>query len=66
MIDIGQGHLLTLASLLSIHTLQRSSSLKLPADQSEILCEASMGRRDESLIAKFRSHDQDGCHAYIW
>ena len=26
---VGQGHLLTLASLLSIHSLQRSSSLKL-------------------------------------
>ena len=25
-----------------------------------------MGRGDESLIAKSRSHDQDGCHAHIW
>ena len=29
MINIGQGHLLTMASLLTIHTFQRSSSLKL-------------------------------------
>ena len=27
--NVGQGHLLTLASLSSIHTFQRSSSLKL-------------------------------------
>ena len=25
-----------------------------------------MGRGDESLIAKSRSHDQDGCHVLIW
>ena len=25
-----------------------------------------MGRGDESLVAKSRSHDQDGRHAYIW
>ena len=25
-----------------------------------------MGRGDESLIAKSRSHDQDGRHAHIW
>ena len=25
-----------------------------------------MGRGDESLIAKSRSHDQDGLHAHIW
>ena len=56
MIDIGQGHLLTLASLLASQS----------ANQSEILCGASMGRGDESLIAKSRSHDQDGRHAHIW
>ena len=36
------------------------------ANQSEILCGASMGRDNESLIAKSRSHDQDGHHAHIW
>ena len=36
------------------------------ANQSEILCGASMGRGDESLITKSRSHDQDGRHAHIW
>ena len=25
-----------------------------------------MGRGDESLIAKSRSHDQDGRHVHIW
>ena len=25
-----------------------------------------MGRGDESLIVKSRSHDQDGRHAHIW
>ena len=25
-----------------------------------------MGRGNESLIAKSRSHDQDGRHAHIW
>ena len=25
-----------------------------------------MGRGDESLIAKSRSHDQDGRHTHIW
>ena len=25
-----------------------------------------MGRGDESLIAKSRSHDQDDLHAHIW
>ena len=34
VINLGQGHLLTLASLLSIHTFQRSSSLTL-LDQSK-------------------------------
>ena len=31
----------------------------------EILCGASMGRENESLVAKSRSHDQDGHHAHI-
>ena len=65
VIHLGQGHILTLASLSSIRTFQRSS-LKRLANQSEILGGASMGRGNESLIAKSRSHDQDSRHAHIW
>ena len=60
MINLGQGHLLTLASLSSIYTLQ------ILANESEILCGATMGKGNESLIAKSRSHEQDGRHAHIW
>ena len=45
MINLGQGHLLTLAGLLSIHTFQRSFSLKQHlANQNQILYEASIGK----------------------
>ena len=36
------------------------------ADQSQILCGASLGRGDEILFAASGSHDQDGRHAHIW
>ena len=36
------------------------------AYQSQILCEASLGRGNESLFAASGSHDQDGRHAHIW
>ena len=36
------------------------------ANQSQILCGASLGRRNESLFATSESHDQDGRHAHIW
>ena len=36
------------------------------ADQSQILCGASLGRGNESLYKWSRSHDQDGRHAHIW
>ena len=36
------------------------------ANQTEILCGASLGRGNESLIPKSRSHDQDGRRAHIW
>ena len=36
------------------------------ANQSQILCGASLGRGDESLYKWSRSHDQDGRHAHIW
>ena len=36
------------------------------ADQSQILCGASLGRGNESLFGASGSHDQDGRHAHIW
>ena len=36
------------------------------ADQSQILCGASLGRGNEILFAACGSHDQDGHHAHIW
>ena len=36
------------------------------ADQSKILCGASLGRGNEILFAASGSHDQDGHHAHIW
>ena len=35
------------------------------ANQSQILCGASLGRGNESLYKWSRSHDQDGRHAHI-
>ena len=35
------------------------------ADQSQILCGASLGRGNEFLFAASGSHDQDGRHAHI-
>ena len=36
------------------------------ANQSQILCGASLGRGNESLFAASGSHDQDDRHANIW
>ena len=36
------------------------------ADQSQILCGASLGRGNDILFAVSGSHDQDGHHAHIW
>ena len=36
------------------------------ADQSQILCGASLGRGNDILFAPSGSHDQDGRHAHIW
>ena len=36
------------------------------ADQSQILCGASLDRGNEILFAACGSHDQDGRHAHIW
>ena len=35
------------------------------ADQSQILCGASLGRGNDILFAASGSHDQDGRHAHI-
>ena len=36
------------------------------ADQSQILCGASLGRGNKILFAASGSHDQDGHHRHIW
>ena len=36
------------------------------ADQSQILCGASLGRGNDILFAASGSYDQDGRHAHIW
>ena len=36
------------------------------ADQSQILCGASLGRGSKNFFAASGSHDQDGRHAHIW
>ena len=36
------------------------------ADQSQILCGASLGRGNDILFAASGSHDQDGRHAHMW
>ena len=36
------------------------------ADQSQILCGASLGRGNEILFMASGSHDQDGRHAHVW
>ena len=36
------------------------------ADQSQILCGASLGRGNDILFAASGSHNQDGRHAHIW
>ena len=36
------------------------------ANQSQILCGASLGRENDILFVASGSHDQDGRHAHIW
>ena len=36
------------------------------ADQSQILCGASLGRGNKILFAASGSHNQDGRHTHIW
>ena len=38
----------------------------MPLKALFLVCGASMGKGNESVIAKFGSHDQDGRHALLW
>ena len=53
-------------SSVGVHNFKRLLLWNRLADQSQILCGASLGRGNESLFAEPGSHDQDGRHAYIW
>ena len=50
----------------SVHNFKHLLLQNCLANQSQILCGASLGRGDESLYKWSRSHDQDGRHAHIW
>ena len=75
MINLGQGHLLILAGLSSIHTFERSSSRK-PLGQLAFTWEkvttrsqVSVYRTNDPMVtiaAIDLKHDQDGCHTLIW
>ena len=47
----------------SVHIFKRLLLRNRLANQSQILCGASLGRGNESLYKWSRSHDQDGRHA---
>ena len=49
-----------------INNFKRLLLLNRWADQSQILCGASLGRGNDILFAASGSHDQDGRHAHIW
>ena len=50
----------------SVHIFKHLLIRNCLANQSQILCGASLGRGNESLYKWSRSHDQDGRHAHIW
>ena len=50
----------------SVHIFKHLLLRNRLANQSQILCGASLGRGNESLFAASRSHDQDGRHTHIW
>ena len=50
----------------SVHIFKRLLLWNRLANQSQILCGASLGRGNESLSKWSRSHDQDGRQAHIW
>ena len=49
-----------------VHNFKHLLLKNRKADQSQILCGASLGRGNESLFAASGSHDQDGRHDHIW
>ena len=53
-------------SSIVVRRKQFQTSPKPLADQSQILCGATLGRGNESLFTASGSHDQDGRHAHIW
>ena len=53
-------------SALSFTMLKDLLLRKRWADQSQILCGASLDRGNDILFAASGSHDQDGRHAHIW
>ena len=51
----------------SLFTMLKALLLQNPlANQSQILCGASLGRGNECLFVAPGSHDQDGRHTDIW
>ena len=50
----------------SVHIFKHLLLQNRLANQSQILCGASLGRGNESLYNWSRSHDQDGRHAHIY
>ena len=49
-----------------VHNVQTFLLQNRLANQSQLLCGASLGRGNESLFAASGSHEQDGSHAHIW
>ena len=50
----------------SVHIFKHLLLRNRLANQSQILCGASLESGNESLYKWSRSHDQDGRHAHIW
>ena len=50
----------------SVHIFKHLLLRNRLTNQSQILCEAFLGRGDESLYKWSWSHDQDGRNAHIW
>ena len=54
------------ASYVVVHNFKHLLLSNPLPDQSQILCGASLGRRNDILFAASGSHDQDGRQANIW
>ena len=50
----------------SLSTMLKDLLQNCMANQSQIICGASLGRGNESMFAASGSYDQDGGHAHIW